>query len=151
MIFKYAISDINECVDNTHDCSSNGICSNTPGGYECKCKPGFDGDGKSCKDINECETGESDCSFDAKCTNNKGSYSCECNKGYSGNGFTCDDIDECAANTASCPLNASCLNTLGRNFNINLRNRCFELIAILMNIGIKNTIINESRSYYFIA
>ena len=42
-------ADIDECNVNTHDCSSDGDCSNVMGSYQCACKPGFTGDGKTCQ------------------------------------------------------------------------------------------------------
>lgn len=45
-------SDINECADpNLNDCDPNAKCYNLEGTYECRCKRGYRGDGKSC----ECE------------------------------------------------------------------------------------------------
>ena len=42
------ISDINECKKGTHNCSSNAVCNNTKGSYNCTCKPGYEGDGNNC-------------------------------------------------------------------------------------------------------
>ena len=42
------ISDINECEGITHNCSSNAVCNNTKGSYNCTCKPGYLGDGWNC-------------------------------------------------------------------------------------------------------
>ena len=43
------ISDINECEGlKTHNCSSNAVCNNTKGSYNCTCKPGYLGDGWNC-------------------------------------------------------------------------------------------------------
>ena len=42
------ISDINECEGGTHNCSSNAVCNNTKGFYNCTCKPGYEGDGNNC-------------------------------------------------------------------------------------------------------
>ena len=42
------ISDINECNAGTHNCSSNAFCNNTKGSYNCSCKPGYTGDGRTC-------------------------------------------------------------------------------------------------------
>ena len=42
------ISDINECKEGTHNCSSNAVCNNTKGSYNCTCKPGYEGDGDDC-------------------------------------------------------------------------------------------------------
>ena len=54
-ILKFAcnlkpISDIDECVvDTHHNCSSDAFCNNTHGSFNCTCKPGFTGDGEKCK------------------------------------------------------------------------------------------------------
>ena len=39
----------NECATGTHDCDSNADCSNTPGGFSCACRPGYSGDGITCR------------------------------------------------------------------------------------------------------
>ncbi|KAL2517807.1 Wall-associated receptor kinase 2 [Abeliophyllum distichum] len=38
--------DINECENNP--CHEKGICTNTPGGYNCSCRRGYIGDGRTC-------------------------------------------------------------------------------------------------------
>ena len=42
------VLDRDECSSNTHSCDVNAVCSNTNGSYNCVCKAGFSGDGKSC-------------------------------------------------------------------------------------------------------
>ena len=42
-------SDINECEGETTKCSSNAVCNNTKGYYNCTCKLGYEGDGYNCK------------------------------------------------------------------------------------------------------
>ena len=43
------ISDIDECVvDTHHNCSSDAFCNNTHGSFNCTCKLGFTGDGENC-------------------------------------------------------------------------------------------------------
>jgi hypothetical protein len=50
-----SFSDIDECemrkqseeLRQLYPCSSGGICKNTMGGYDCRCKPGMQGDGKT--------------------------------------------------------------------------------------------------------
>lgn len=48
--------DIDECFNNTNNCSIYATCSNTVASYVCACKSGFLGDGVTCTDINECDT-----------------------------------------------------------------------------------------------
>ena len=75
--------DIDECVDNTHDCNHEGgaLCKNEDGSFHCECAPGFSilPDG-SCTDINECKS-HSACRENAICKNTDGDYECECIEG----------------------------------------------------------------------
>ena len=43
--------DINECATRQHDCDKNAKCVNTPTGYECKCRRGFEeyDNGRKCR------------------------------------------------------------------------------------------------------
>ena len=43
-----------------HDCHSEANCTNIDGGYECTCKHGWTGNGKTCTDYEECEKMRSD-------------------------------------------------------------------------------------------
>ena len=43
----YCVVDINEC-EGENECSDNAECINTEGSYDCECKEGFTGDGKTC-------------------------------------------------------------------------------------------------------
>ena len=40
--------DINECVRGTSGCHPNATCTNTNGGYSCRCPPGYAGNGFNC-------------------------------------------------------------------------------------------------------
>ena len=42
------IIDIDECTTQSDDCSPNGVCTNVDGSFQCECKQGFTGDGKTC-------------------------------------------------------------------------------------------------------
>ena len=42
-------TDIDECEEKSNKCSPFAECTNKGGSYACKCKPGFEGDGKTCK------------------------------------------------------------------------------------------------------
>lgn len=53
----FRFSDVDECVNkDANKCSTDALCTNTAGGYECRCKDGFIGNGFSCQ-------GNSDRSF----------------------------------------------------------------------------------------
>ena len=41
-------ADVDECIKDIDECSGNAYCNNTDGGYWCKCRPGFQGDGYNC-------------------------------------------------------------------------------------------------------
>jgi hypothetical protein len=144
--------EVDECVENTHNCDKNAYCSNTEGSFTCKCKSGYEGDGvteckSSCKDgfkpstmdgtcidVNECAVNTHDCHALATCSNMQGSFTCKCKNGYEGDGKTkcdcksgfyyfkgdnkqdagCYDIDECAkTHTNNCHENAYCTNKAG--------------------------------------
>ena len=47
--FVCAVSDINECDLNTHNCSNNAECFNTNGSFVCNCSVGFSGNGVLCE------------------------------------------------------------------------------------------------------
>ena len=44
----FILTDIDECATKTHHCNLNANCTNTNGSFECVCKEGYTGDGKSC-------------------------------------------------------------------------------------------------------
>nr|DAD30276.1 TPA_asm: hypothetical protein HUJ06_031744 [Nelumbo nucifera] len=44
---QHGCQDINECLNSTmNDCLSSAICTNMPGGYNCSCPLGTEGDGR---------------------------------------------------------------------------------------------------------
>ena len=47
-LFNLLIADINECLTEAHNCSSDAACNNTKGAFYCMCRPGFTGDGQNC-------------------------------------------------------------------------------------------------------
>ncbi|XP_068241399.1 uncharacterized protein [Palaemon carinicauda] len=107
----HRLLDTDECLDFSHNCSSDATCTDTRISYRCKCKPGFVGDGYTCQDVDECE--EDICGPNANCINTMGSYRCRCIEGYYRNdNNTCEDIDECAKEVG-CHKYAACENTPG--------------------------------------
>jgi len=95
------------------DCDENATCFNMPGGPECVCDEGYEGDGFVCTDVDECAIGTDTCDAHAACTNVPGSYTCACSSGYTGDGYVCTDINECASGTDTCSPYATCTNTDG--------------------------------------
>ena len=51
-LFFFSYSDIDECEKGSHDCHMNANCTNTPGSYNCTCRPGYTGNGSICKGKN---------------------------------------------------------------------------------------------------
>ena len=50
--FKYALmyfSDIDECVEGTHNCHANATCNNTAAAFNCSCQTGYMGNGTYCQ------------------------------------------------------------------------------------------------------
>ena len=43
------LTDIDECEDNSHNCSTYANCTNTEGSYDCACQESFFGDGLTCQ------------------------------------------------------------------------------------------------------
>ena len=44
----YSDIDIDECAVDSDKCDPNAICTNTPGGFTCRCKKGYRGNGITC-------------------------------------------------------------------------------------------------------
>ena len=47
-IFSCILSDVDECVNKSHDCDANAYCNNTVGSYRCTCNSWYQGNGTSC-------------------------------------------------------------------------------------------------------
>ncbi|KAK5966995.1 hypothetical protein GCK32_016453 [Trichostrongylus colubriformis] len=80
-------------------CGANAECNNTKGGYECRCKKGYAGDGIQCSPVERCYSrfGRS-CSSSGSCEEYPDGPRCVCARGYRGDGFTC---------TAQTPIHSS--------------------------------------------
>ncbi|CAK8693060.1 unnamed protein product [Clavelina lepadiformis] len=80
--------DYDECSQNL---CSNGVCTNTPGSYECTCDEGYLLNGDVCEDINECLSNP--CTG-GRCINEPGNYRCVCEDGSALDisGHVCHDV-----------------------------------------------------------
>ncbi|MED6149118.1 hypothetical protein PIB30_059390 [Stylosanthes scabra] len=67
------------CKDNSECVKSNS--NDESGGYQCRCKRGFEGNPYHPHDIDECERRNHTCPSDHNCHNTVGSYECICPKG----------------------------------------------------------------------
>ena len=105
-------SDIHECNEQLDDCDPNANCSNTTGSFTCKCKTGYEGDGKTCTPVgsdassgdadagstpdtgadayNICDTPIAKCDPNANCApTSTTTYTCTCKEGFTGDGKKC--------------------------------------------------------------
>ena len=124
---------------NGHKCHPLAICKNIPGKYECECKQGYQGDGRSCNDVNECAKTPNPCNDGSICVNKPGTYQCGCPDGFSGpdSQGNCNDIDECEKGvngSPACASKASCANSEGgyqctcnSGFKGNPKDKCHDI------------------------
>ncbi|XP_078603619.1 uncharacterized protein LOC144877552 isoform X4 [Branchiostoma floridae x Branchiostoma japonicum] len=82
--------DVDECAEETDNCSPQATCSDTPDSFTCTCNPGYTGNGVTCTDVDECASNNGGC--EGTCTNNVGSFDCACGAGLVLNtdGLACD-------------------------------------------------------------
>ena len=45
----HCIIDIDECDEGLHECDPNAMCQDSDGSYNCSCKAGYIGDGRTCQ------------------------------------------------------------------------------------------------------
>lgn len=99
--------DVDECLG-PPPCRPSQDCVNVPGGFECRCPPGYRNVRTECVDEDECRLRF--CQH--ACANSPGSFSCRCHPGFrlAPNNRSCLDVDECSMG-ARCAQR--CLNTFG--------------------------------------
>ncbi|KAK2100164.1 Latent-transforming growth factor beta-binding protein 3 [Saguinus oedipus] len=104
--------DVDECE--AGDVCDNGICTNTPGSFQCQCLSGYhlSRDRSHCEDIDECDFPAACIGGD--CINTNGSYRCLCPQGHRlVGGRKCQDIDECSQDPGLCLPHGACKNLQG--------------------------------------
>ena len=74
--------DIDECLLSTSSCSPDAFCTNTMGGYECTCSPGYEGDGHNCTNIDDCALAP--CGEHGSCIDGLETFDCLCHHDYEG-------------------------------------------------------------------
>ncbi|XP_024901992.1 latent-transforming growth factor beta-binding protein 3 isoform X6 [Pteropus alecto] len=106
------VTDVDECE--AGDVCDNGICTNTPGSFQCQCLSGYhlSRDRSRCEDIDECDFPAACIGGD--CINTNGSYRCLCPQGHRlVGGRKCQDIDECSQDPGLCLPHGACENLQG--------------------------------------
>ncbi|RMB90452.1 hypothetical protein DUI87_33053 [Hirundo rustica rustica] len=98
---------VDECAG-PPPCRPSQDCINLPGGFECRCPPGYRHRHTECVDEDECQFRW--CQH--ICANSPGAFACRCHPGFSlgPDGRSCLDVDECSMG-ARC--SQRCLNTFG--------------------------------------
>ncbi|XP_045147126.1 stabilin-2 [Echinops telfairi] len=90
-------------------CPENSRCA--PSGedearLQCKCLPGYRGDGAHCAPINPCS--QNICHLHARCTYlGPNQHSCTCEEGYRGDGQVCLPVDPCQVSFGDCPTKST--------------------------------------------
>ncbi len=77
------------CAAGISDCDPNATCTYHPGGHDCACKVGYDGDGFTCTQIDPCVVNNGGC--EQLCINDNGAPLCDCYNGFTldGNETSC--------------------------------------------------------------
>ena len=79
VLFPTHLIDLDECQ--SEPCHNGGTCLDREAGFECLCKPGWEG--IFCeKDTNECLS--QPCMHDSTCVNLPEGYVCRCDEGWTG-------------------------------------------------------------------
>ncbi|XP_065198413.1 latent-transforming growth factor beta-binding protein 4-like isoform X2 [Sycon ciliatum] len=110
-------SNIDECAEGTHNCSSSATCQDTQGSYQCLCPASLTYNGTDCIQTDPCVLSALDCTpRQAVCMPSAtGTAECRCQTGYEFDASdVCADIDECVATVAhGCPDDSTCENLPG--------------------------------------
>lgn len=92
--------DIDECSLATHNCDNNADCYNHDGGFQCRCRDGYEGNGISCNRVSRCR--DKLCDRNAQCIDNPAEEPiCLCNPGFTGDGQRCWQSIETTCNRCS--------------------------------------------------
>lgn len=93
--------DVNECKEDNPCTGEDEECVNTQGGFECRCKDGFEEEDGVCVDIRICEKCEH-----MQCDKFNGVYECVCRKGFR---VSAKDPTKCELNCTERDCPAKCI------------------------------------------
>uniref|UniRef100_A0A8C5DRK8 Matrilin-4-like n=1 Tax=Gouania willdenowi TaxID=441366 RepID=A0A8C5DRK8_GOUWI len=100
--FQDKLCGMDLCLEAEHGCEH--ICENSPGSYQCLCRPGFtlNQDQKTCTVIDYCSFGNHTC--DHECESVLNGFHCSCKPGFRllEDGKSCRPIDLCAEGKHDC-------------------------------------------------
>ncbi|KAK3761976.1 hypothetical protein RRG08_054452, partial [Elysia crispata] len=137
--------DIDECLANTHNCSSSkSVCQDRVGSFQCYCLRGFrQVDDFNCVDIDECRENRHNCYSRRHCTNTDGSFKCKACKltHYLSSLGECIDKNECRENEHNCYSRSHCKNIDGSfkceacklGYQLNSLGECIDINECLRN------------------
>ena len=116
--------DRDECTESAAPCPTNMFCINTPGSFQCQCKPGYAPSGGACVAVDVCQKTLEDGTVTQ---GTGGALTYKCNSGFQLKGSphevcqpgqthspaprSCEDINECSQSSHGCQH--QCINTPG--------------------------------------
>ncbi|XP_065308786.1 nidogen-like [Dermacentor albipictus] len=106
-----ACVDVDECQSGRHNCHVHAECANTDGGFACRCRPGYTGDGVSCQRLEAPTCASLRCDPAAECVQPSPRHppQCRCPVGYTGDGSTCvPAATDCRQRPLMCDEHAQC-------------------------------------------
>ncbi|XP_061189287.1 uncharacterized protein LOC133197327 [Saccostrea echinata] len=111
--------NIDECIEEIHNCSRNALCTDKKGSFNCNCVRGFEGNGFDCTACQNFTFGDQ-CSDQCKCVPSKTEEcdavdgTCRCITVWTGPDCS-EDVDECKEGIQNCStvLYQTCVNTPG--------------------------------------
>ncbi|XP_078374668.1 uncharacterized protein LOC144658184 isoform X2 [Oculina patagonica] len=80
--------DVKECIEGSHNCSSNAVCVDLPGSFQCNCKVGYTENGVNCIAVNDCSEAPQTTGIHYIMNNGLQSFPVYCDQTTDGGGWT---------------------------------------------------------------